>query len=296
MSSNNVLVKSLTNDQNFRVYALNATEVVKEAQKGHEMFGTSTAALGRTLVASLLLANSVLKGKETMTVRLNGQGPVGFMIVDADAHGNVKGYVQKPQVNLPLTEDGEVDVATAVGTDGFLEVLKNQGGEEPYTSSVPLASGKIGDDFTYYLAMSEQIPSVVGVSVEVNENNEVEVAGGFLIQAMPGAADEAITALEGKLKEIPTISDMLKADANPENILDHLFGKSNLKIVEELPIAFTCDCSKAKFAGDIARISKDDLEQIISEDHGAEVVCNFCGSKYNFSEDELVKILEEKEK
>lgn len=174
--------------------------------------------------------------------------------------------------------------------------MKNQGGKEPYTSSVPLASGKIGDDFTYYLAMSEQIPSVVGVSVDINGENKIQVAGGFLIQTMPGADDDAITKLEKKLKEIPSIPTMLAEDPNPEHILDALFGKDNLDIVQHLPVSFECNCSKEKFAKDIAGIGKKDLQQLIDEDHGAEIVCNFCGKKYNFSEDDLIKMMNEKEK
>ncbi|AEN98880.1 Hsp33 family molecular chaperone [Fructilactobacillus sanfranciscensis] len=296
MKENDVLVKALTKDQNFRVYAINATGVVDYAQKNHDLWSTSAAALGRTLVATLLLSNSALKGKETMTVRLNGQGPVGFMVIDADANGHIKGYIQNPHINLPLTKEGNVDVAQGVGTNGFLEVLKNQGGKEPYTSSVPLASGKIGDDFTYYLAMSEQIPSVVGVSVDINGENKIQVAGGFLIQTMPGADDDAITKLEKKLKEIPSIPTMLAEDPNPEHILDVLFGKDNLDIVQHLPVSFECNCSKEKFAKDIAGIGKKDLQQLIDEDHGAEIVCNFCGKKYNFSEDDLIKMMNEKEK
>lgn len=296
MSENDMLVKALTKDQNFRVFALNGTETVKQAQKNHQMTSTATAALGRTLIASLLLANSALKGKESMTVRLNGQGPVGGMIVDADAHGHVKGYAQHANVSLPKTVDDKIDVAGAVGKDGFLEVLKNQGGTQPYTSNVPLVNGKIGDDFAYYLAKSEQIPSAIGVGVAFNKDNQVKVAGGYLIQTMPGAAADAIEKLEIKLKKLPSISSMLEENPNPEYILDVLFGKDNLDIVEHLPVSFECNCSKEKFAKSIASIGEKDLQQIIDEDHGAEVVCNFCGKQYNFSEDDLVKIMNEKEK
>ncbi|USS87869.1 Hsp33 family molecular chaperone HslO [Fructilactobacillus hinvesii] len=290
------LVKALTNDQNFRVLAVNATDVVKTAQSSHNLQSTSTAALGRALVASLLLANSALKGKEGLTVRLNGQGPVGGMLIDADADGHVKGYAQHPDVDLPRTAAGEIDVASGVGQDGFLEVLKNQGGTEPYASSVPLVSGKIGDDFAYYLAKSEQIPSALGVSVEVNQSDEVEVAGGYLIQTMPGADEDAISQLEERLKTLPGIATTLKEDPHPDHLIDVLFGTDNVKILQHLPVSFYCDCSKEKFAGRLAGIGRKDLQQLIDEDHGAEVVCNFCGSKYDFSEDDLVNILNKQTK
>ncbi|USS87029.1 Hsp33 family molecular chaperone HslO [Fructilactobacillus cliffordii] len=290
------LVKALTNDQNFRVLAVNATDVVKTAQQAHHLQSTSAVALGRTLVASLLLANSALKGKEGMTIRLNGQGPVGGMLIDADAAGHVKGYVQHPDIDLPRLNDGEIDVAAGVGTDGFLEVLKNLGGTEPYSSSVPLVSGKIGDDFAYYLAKSEQIPSALGVSVEINEQNEVEVAGGYLIQTMPGADEDAIEKLEKRLKTLPGIAITLKEYGNPEHLIDVIFGAENVKILQHLPVSFYCDCSKEKFAQRLAGIGRKDLQEIIDEDHGAEVVCNFCGTKYDFSEDDLVNILNKQAK
>ncbi|KRN12494.1 Hsp33-like chaperonin [Fructilactobacillus fructivorans] len=293
---NDVLVKALTKDGMFRVYGLNATGIVSYVQKIHDTWSTSTAALGRTIAATLMLSASVLKGKESMTVRLNGQGPVGGMVIDADAKGHIKGYIQNPHVNLPLTQDGKIDVAKGVGKNGFLEVVKNQGTSEPYTSDVPLASGKIGDDFTFYLAKSEQIPSAVGVSVDIDGKNNVQSAGGCLIQVMPGASDEAIDKLEKALKTAPSISSMLEKDPNPDHILDELFGKDQLDIVDHLPVEFVCNCSKERFAKDIAGIGKKDLQQLIDEDHGAQVVCNFCGKKYDFSEDELVEMLNNKDK
>ncbi|USS84891.1 Hsp33 family molecular chaperone HslO [Fructilactobacillus myrtifloralis] len=294
--TNDQLVKALTTDNNFRVLAVNATGVVQTAQQNHDLHRTATAALGRTLVASLLLANSTLKGKEGLTVRLNGQGPLGGMIVDADAAGHVKGYVQHPDVDLPQTDKQEEDVATAVGTDGFLEVLKNQGGAQPYASSVPLVSGKIGDDFTYYLAKSEQIPSALGVSVAFTTDDHVAVAGGYLIQTLPGADETAITELEKRLQTLPSIATSLQENPDPAQLINTIFGAEHVKILDHLPVSFYCDCSKEKFAHSLAGIGRKDLQQLIDEDHGAEVVCNFCGQKYDFSEADLVQILNDQAK
>lgn len=286
------LVKSVVDDGQFRAYAVDATALVSEAQERHDTWATSSAALGRSLVATLLLSESVLKGDEKLTVRINGGGPVGGIVVDGNASGTVKGYLQNPHVNLPLNDVHKIDVGKAVGRDGFLAVTKDSGAGEPYTGQVALASGEIGDDFTYYLAQSEQIPSAVGVSVFVNEDNSIQVAGGFLIQVMPGASDSAIAHLEQRLKEVPMVSELLLAGQTPEEMLTLLFGADHVKVLEKVPVSFKCDCSKDKFAKALASIPVSQLTELIEEDHHAETVCRFCGNKYQFSEVELKEIRE----
>lgn len=285
------LLKSVVDDGQFRAYAVDATELVREAQQRHDTWSAASAALGRTLIATLMLSSSVLKGDDTLTVRINGGGPVGGIVVDGNANGTVKGYLQNPHVNLPLNKFHKIDVAKAVGVEGSLSVTKDLGLDKPYTGQVPLASGEIGDDFTYYLAQSEQIPSAVGVSVFVNDDNSIKVAGGFLVQVMPGAKDEAISHLEKRLKEVPMVSELLLDGQKPEDMLNLLFGEENVKILDKMPVSFKCDCSKAQFSKALASISKKQLEQIINEDHHAETVCHFCKNKYEFSEDELRAIL-----
>ncbi|GAX08853.1 heat-shock protein Hsp33 [Secundilactobacillus silagincola] len=285
------LLKSVVDDGQFRAYAVDATELVREAQQRHDTWSAASAALGRTLIATLMLSSSVLKGDDTLTVRINGGGPVGGIVVDGNANGTVKGYLQNPHVNLPLNKFHKIDVAKAVGVEGSLSVTKDLGLDKPYTGQVPLASGEIGDDFTYYLAQSEQIPSAVGVSVFVNDDNSIKVAGGFLVQVMPGAKDEAISHLEKRLKEVPMVSELLLDGQKPEDMLNLLFGEENVKILDKMPVSFKCDCSKAQFSKALASISKKQLEQIINEDHHAETVCHFCKNKYEFSEDELKAIL-----
>ncbi|MTV83321.1 Hsp33 family molecular chaperone HslO [Secundilactobacillus folii] len=285
------LIKSVVDDGQFRAYAVDATELVREAQQRHDTWSAASAALGRSLVATLMLSSSVLKGDDTLTVRINGGGPVGGIVVDGNANGTVKGYLQNPHVNLPLNDRHKIDVAAAVGVQGSLSVTKDLGLDKPYTGQVPLASGEIGDDFTYYLAQSEQIPSAVGVSVFVNDDNSIQVAGGFLIQVMPGAKDQAINHLERRLKEVPMVSELLLDGQKPEDMLNLLFGKEHVKILDRMPVSFKCNCSKAQFAKALASISKDQLEEIIEQDHHAETVCNFCKNKYEFSEAELRDIL-----
>lgn len=289
---NDYLVKATTTDGMFRAYAVDAKKTVATAQKDHDTWSASSAALGRTLIGSVMLAASVDKSGEAITVKVNGQGPVGGIVVDSDSKGHVKGYVQNPHVHLPLNSKHKIDVGKAVGVDGFLEVTRTSANEDPYTSSVPLASGEIGDDFTFYLAQSEQIPSAVGVSVFVNDDNSIGAAGGYLIQTMPGASDDAINHVVQRLKEIPMISELLLDHQTPEAMLELIFGKGNLHFLDKMPVEFYCNCSKQKFAHDLVGISVSQLETMLKEDHGVSVTCNFCQSKYRYSEDELKAIIE----
>lgn len=291
MTHKDYMVKSIINDGMFRAYVVDATNLVQEAQTRHDTWSASSAALGRSLVGTLLLASSVLKGEEKMTVRIQGDGPVGGIVVDGNANGTVKGYLQDPHVHLPLNSKGKIDVAGAVGTTGTLSVTKDLLVGEPFTGQVELVSGELGEDFTYYLAQSEQIPSAVGLSVFVNPDNSIEVAGGFLIQVLPGASDEAITDLETKLSHLPLISQLLQEHKAPEDILYQLFEQDTVKIVDTMPVAFKCDCSKEKFSEMLATIKKADIEQMINEDHHAEVVCHFCGNKDQYDENDLNEIL-----
>lgn len=285
------LVKSLIDHGMFRAYVVDATDTVAEAQRRHDTWSTATAALGRTLIGTLLLSTSLLKGKEKLTVKVNGHGPVGAIVADGNADGTVKGYLQYPHTSLPLNTKHKLDVKKAVGTAGMLTVTKDQGLGQPYTGQVPLVSGELGEDFTYYLAKSEQIPSAVGVSVFVEPDNTVKVAGGFMIQVMPGASDEAISRLEQRLKSMPMVSELLLAGQTPEDILKLLFTDEDVQILQKMPVAFKCDCSKDRFAKALASVSKDAIKEMIEQDHGDEAVCHFCGEKYQFSEDDLRQIM-----
>ncbi|WP_432375220.1 Hsp33 family molecular chaperone HslO [Lactiplantibacillus pentosus] len=284
------LVKSVAGNEMFRAYAVDATGVVAEAQQRHDTWSAASATLGRSLVGTLLLASSVLKGDEQMTVKINGNGPVGGIVIDGNAKGTVKGYLQHPHIHLPLNEQHKIDVKTAVGTDGFLSVTKDQGVGDPFTGTVALVSGELGEDFTYYLAQSEQIPSAVGLSVFVNDDNSIGVAGGFLVQVLPNATDEAISSLEAKLKDLPLVSQLMREGKTPEDILDLLFD-GDVKVLDKMPVKFECDCSKERFAEALMALPKHEVRAMIDEDHGATAVCHFCGSQYQFSEAELEAVL-----
>ena len=274
----------------FRAYAVSATEVVAEAQRRHDTWSAASAALGRSLVGTLLLASSVLKGEEQMTVKINGNGPVGGIVIVGNANGTVKGYLQHPHIHLPLNDKHKIDVKAAVGTDGFLSVTKDQGVGDPFTGTVALVSGELGEDFTYYLAQSEQIPSAVGLSVFVNDDNSIGVAGGFLVQVLPNATDDAISSLEAKLKEMPLVSKLMRDGQSPEDILNLLFD-GDVKVLDKMPVKFECDCTKERFAEALMALPKHEIQAMIDEDHGATAVCHFCGNQYQFSERELAAVL-----
>lgn len=267
------LVKALCFDGQIRAYAATATGVIQEAQRRHDTWSASSAALGRTMVGAMLLG-AMQKGDDKLTIKINGNGPVGGIVVDSNAKGEVKGYLHNPHVSLPLNAQGKIDVRGAVGTEGSLTVIKDLGLKEPFTGQVPLISGELAEDFTYYLANSEQVPSAVGLSV-LADDEHVQAAGGFMIQVMPGASDEVIDEIERRIAECPLISQLIDQGDSPEEILARLLGDANIEILEKMPVAFKCDCSKEKFSTAILTIGPEELQAMIDEDHGAEAVCHF---------------------
>lgn len=285
---NDYLIRAIDKDKKLRLLAITAKGVVSEAQKRHDTWSASSAVLGRTMVGGLLLAGALLKDKDELTVRLLGNGPVGATVVTAQADLTVKGYVQNPHIALPPKKDGHIDVAKAVG-QGWLEVTKDQGLKEPYTGEVPIVSGEIAEDFTYYLAKSEQIPSAVGLSVFVEPNNSIGAAGGFMMQALPGADDALLEKVEKRIKALPNLSTMFLDGTTPEELAQKILGE-DCKILDKQEVKFACDCSKEKYSEILATIKPDQLKEMIEKDHGAELTCRFCGKKYHFSEDELKDI------
>lgn len=288
------LLKAVSTDGKFRVYVVDATQTVAEAKKRHDTWTNSTAALGRTMIGSILVATSTLKEDEVLTTRIVADGPSGAIVVDSDASATVKGYIQNPHVSLPLNDKHHIDVRGAVGTKGTLSITKDLHLKEPFTGQTPIVSGEIGDDFAYYMAKSEQIPSAVGVSVFVQPNESVGKAGGFLIQTLPGADDDAITKIENNLKIVPNISELMNEGLSPEDIMDKLMNGIKMKVLSTQSVQFKCDCSKEKFSISLATLSGDELQSMIDENHGAEAVCKFCGNKYQFSEAELAEIIASK--
>ncbi|MGL9748791.1 Hsp33 family molecular chaperone HslO [Enterococcus sp. DIV0170] len=286
------LVKALAYEGFVRAYAVNATETIAEAQQRHDTWNTSSAALGRTMIGALMLG-ATLKGEDKMTVKVEGNGPAGAIVVDSNGKGEVKGYIKNPHISLPLNEIGKIDVRGAVGTEGMFTVIKDLGLKEPFSGQTPIVSGEIGEDFTYYLAVSEQIPSAVGVSVLVDTDDSIKIAGGFMIQIMPGASEEIIDKIEERLKETARISSLLDEGQTPEEILQTLLATDDVEFLENMPVQFKCDCSKEKFASAIITLGAEQIQELIDQDHGAEAVCAFCNNKYDYSEADLYELKQE---
>ncbi|MFS0865635.1 Hsp33 family molecular chaperone HslO [Fredinandcohnia sp. 179-A 10B2 NHS] len=280
------LIKALAYDGQVRAYAIDSTETVSEAQKRHYTWPTASAALGRSMTAGVMLG-AALKGEAKLTIKIEGGGPIGIILVDTNTKGEVRGYVTNPQTHFDLNEHGKLDVRRAVGTEGTLTVVKDLGLKEQFSGQVPIVSGELGEDFTYYLVSSEQTPSSVGVGVLVNPDNSILAAGGFMIQLMPGTSEETVSAIEKRLKEIPPISKMIEKGLTPEDILAEIVGKDNLKILEKMPVSFVCPCSRERIESAIISLGKDEIEAMIEEDGKAEAQCHFCNETYQFSEEEL---------
>lgn len=286
------LVKALAYDGQVRAYAVRSTETVAEAQRRHYTWPTASAALGRTISAGVMMG-SMLKGADKLTIKVEGGGPLGVILVDTNAKGEVRGYVTNPQTHFDLNEYGKLDVRRAVGTEGFISVVKDTGLRDFFTGSVPIVSGELGEDFTYYFVTSEQVPSSVGVGVLVNPDNTILAAGGFIIQLMPGAEDETITDIENHLKRIPPISKLIERGLTPEEILEEILGKGNVKFLETLPVSFSCTCSKDRFSNAIVSLGKEEIQDMIDTDGKAEAQCHFCNEAYQFTGEELKVLIEE---
>ncbi|MDD6719732.1 MAG: Hsp33 family molecular chaperone HslO [Lactobacillus porci] len=291
---NDYLIKAIDASKNLRLLVINGKDLVAEAQQRHDTWSASSAVLGRTLLGGLLLAGAELKDQQELTVRLLGNGPVGATVVTAKSDLTVKGFVQNNHIALPARADGHIDVKKAVG-QGWLQVTKDLGLKQPYTGEVQIVSGEIAEDLTYYLAKSEQIPSAVGLSVFVNPNNTIGEASGFLLQALPGATDELLQKTEERIKALPPLSEAFLGGMTPEDLAKKILG-DDCKILEKDPVKYECDCSKEKYAKMLETLKANELSEMINEDHGAELVCNFCGDKYQFSEAELQEILAKKQK
>ncbi|MDN7241944.1 Hsp33 family molecular chaperone HslO [Planococcus sp. N028] len=284
------LVKALAYDGQVRAYAARTTETVGEAQRRHYTWPTASAALGRSMTASVMLG-AMMKGKEKLSIKINGGGPLGTILVDANANGEVRGYVSNPQTHFDLNSKGKLDVRRAVGTEGTLSVSKDIGLLQPYVGQVPIVSGELGEDFTNYIVTSEQTPSSVGVGVIVNPDNTIQASGGFIIQLLPGTEEEVIGGIEERLKEIPTISNMVRDGLTPEEILEAVLGEGNVNFLDTMPVQFQCQCSRERISNAIRSLGSEEIQDMIETDGKAEAQCHFCNENYHFSKENLEEML-----
>lgn len=284
------LIKSTVYDGMIRAYAAITTNTVEEARRRQDTWATTTAALGRTLTITAMMS-AMLKGDDLLTAKIEGGGPIGAIVADGNAKGEVRGYVTNPHVDFDLNDQGKLNVAKAVGVEGSLSIVKDLGLKDYFTGQVPIISGEISEDFTYYFAHSEQIPSAVGAGVLINPDHSVLAAGGFIVQVMPGAGEEIITRLEEQIQSFPAISNLIAEGNNPEQILNRLFGDEEVKIHEQLSLEFKCKCSKERIEQAIKGLGNDEIQKMIDEDQGAEANCHFCNETYQFTEQELQSLL-----
>ncbi|WP_404335728.1 Hsp33 family molecular chaperone HslO [Planococcus rifietoensis] len=287
------LVRGLGFNGNVRAFAVNTTETVGEAQRRHQTWPAATAALGRLMTGGVMFG-AMLKGEDRVTLKIEAGGPIGYLLVDSDAKGNVRGYVANPQTHVD-SKSGKLDVKGVVGTDGMLSVVKDQGMRVYFTGQTPIVSGEIAEDLTYYFVVSEQVPSSVGLGVLVDTDNSVLAAGGFIIQLMPDTDDETITLIEKRLANIEPVSSMIKRGLTPEGILEEVLGADNVQILEKMPVQFKCTCSKEKFAEGLIGLGKEEIRQMIDTDGQAEAECHFCHEKYHYNKEELEALLNELE-
>jgi molecular chaperone Hsp33 len=286
------LIKALAYDNQVRAYAAKTTETVSEAQRRHQTWPTASAALGRSMTAGVMLG-SMLKGNAKLTIKVEGGGPIGVILVDSNSKGEVRGYVTNPQTHFDLNEKGKLDVARAVGTEGNLTIVKDLGLKEHFSGQVPIVSGELGEDFTYYLVTSEQVPSSVGVGVLVNPDNTILASGGFIIQLLPGTDDETITKIEERLSQIEPISKLIQRGLTPEEILEEVLGHGNVKILEKQPVAFKCQCSKERIENAIVSLGAEEIQAMIDEDGQAEAHCHFCNEVYLLTREDLEELKKE---
>lgn len=284
------IIRATAAEGQVRAFAAITTEMVETARQAHNTSPVATAALGRLLTAGAMMGVMMKGEKDLLTLRIECQGPIEGLLVTANAQGDVKGYAFNPDVMLPPSEKGKLDVGGALDL-GVLSVIKDIGLKEPYVGQTILITSEIAEDLTYYFANSEQVPSSVALGVLMNKDNTVRQAGGFIIQLLPGATDEMIDKLEKRLGEITSITSLLDEGKTPEEILEYLLGDFNLEILDKLPTRFHCDCDRSRVEKALISIGRKELQEMIDEGKPIETSCHFCNKIYTFSVEELEELL-----
>lgn len=285
------LVRGTAKDGMVRVIGAITTDIVNYGTKAHECTPVASAALGRMLTAGVLIGSTLKSEKEKVTLKMDGGGEAKGVTVVADSKGNVKGYIGNPYIDLPLNEKGKLDVSKAIGKNGMLYVIKDLGLKDPYVGQVPITSGEIAEDFTYYFTVSEQTPSAVALGVLVDKDLSIKAAGGFIIQMMPDADELLADILMYRLQEIPPVTQMIAEGKTIEDILQYIFDGMDLKLLQESKPEYKCDCSRDKIEKALISIGEKDLREIYNDNKDEEVVCNFCNKKYSFSHEDIGKML-----
>ena len=291
------IVRAISEDGSILSCAIDTTDIVSKAEQYHETSAVTTAALGRLLTGASMMGAMLKNEGDTLSLRIDGNGPAGTVYAESDYRGNVRGYVENPVVEgLPKRTDGHLNVGGAVGSDGTLTVVRDLGLKEPYVGQIPLVSGEIAEDITSYYAVSEQIPTVCSLGVLVNPDLTVAKAGGFMIQLLPFAPDSAVDIIEENLKKLEAVTKMLTNGMTAEEIALKAIEGTNANILDEWEVDYVCDCSREYCESVIRSMNSDELLEIAKEDGGVRVECHYCDGKYEFNLEEIEKIIEDKKK
>ena len=285
------LIRAISQDGLIKVSAVSTRDLTERARQIHKTLPVATAALGRLLAGASMMGNALKEEAASLTLQIKGGGPLGTLLAVSDHEGNVRGTVENPAVDIPLREDGKLDVGEAVGNQGTLTVIRDLRMKEPYVGSVGLLWGEIAEDIALYFVESEQIPTACGLGVLVDRDQSVLSAGGYLVQLLPGAEEETAERLEASLRAAGPVTELLKADPDPEALLRAALPGLALEVLEKRPIAYRCDCSRERMERALLSLGRQELRSMIDEQGGAELTCRFCDNVQRFSREELEALL-----
>ena len=286
------IIRMIAKDAPIKAMAIQAKGIVERAREIHKTLPVATAALGRTLMAASMMGQQIKEKDGSVTLRINGGGPLGSILAVSDSDGNVRGYVQNGQVELPLKGPAKLDVGTAVGTNGSLTVIKDLKLKEPYVGTIPLVSGEIAEDITAYFAESEQIPTACALGVLVDKDLSVAVAGGYLIQLLPGATDEDIDKIEAGIARAGQVTTQLSQGLSAEALLRLVLADFDLELLETVPVEYRCYCSRERVSRALISLGVDELQKMIDEQGQAQLSCHFCNKEYTFDKAELEQLIQ----
>ena len=284
------IVRATAANNQIRAFAATTRDVVETARQAHNTSPVATAALGRLLTGGAMMGTMMKNEKDLLSIQIKCEGPIKGLTVTADVNGNVKGYVENPDVMLPPSKAGKLDVAAALDL-GVLSVIKDMGLKEPYVGQTILQTSEIAEDLTYYFATSEQVPSSVGLGVLMEHDNTVKQAGGFIVQLMPFVDDDVVDRLEANIKKISSVTSMLDKGMTPEEILEEVLDGFEVEVKDTMPAQFYCNCTKERVEKAIISIGKKDIQEMIEDGKPIEVNCHFCGKSYEFSVEELKTLI-----
>lgn len=285
------LIRAIDRKGMIRIFATSTTEIVEKARQSHKTSPTATAALGRTLTAGVMMGVMMKNKNDSLTLKISGDGPGGNILVVAKNNGKIKGYIDNPTVDIPSREDGKLDVAGIVGKNGTITTTMDLGLKEPYVGQTNLVSGEIAEDLANLYMVSEQQPSAVNLGVLVDKDISVKAAGGYILQLLPGIADEDIDKIEENINSMDPISSLIDKGLSPEDIIKKLLKGFEIKILDKIQLEYICDCSRERLENVIRSLGEEEIKSIIEEDGEAEIVCHFCNTKYQFNKEELYKLL-----